>query len=73
MNRIFLGKPWHWMMLAALFAVLWWMGSDQLQTKDYTLFLTVLIGMTAALVLAICVGYRHGERITRDPFDDDSA
>lgn len=70
MRAIFLGKPLHWLVLIVVFGVLWWMGDRLLQTRNFTLFIFILLGLAAAAVAAMRLSYRDGDRITRDPFDD---
>ena len=70
MRSIFLGKPIHWLILAVVFGVLWWMGDGLLQTRNFTLFIFVLLALSIGAVIAIRLTYRDGERITRDPFDE---
>ncbi len=71
MSRIFLGKPVHWGVLAVVVAVLWWLGDGLVQTRDYPRFLIVLAALTAAAVVAIVLTSRKGDRLTREPFEDD--
>lgn len=71
MGRFFLGKPVHWLVIAAIVGVLWWMGANLVQTRDYHLFLIVLPALTVAAVAVVIVTTRPGDRVTRDPFEDD--
>jgi len=70
MRGIFLGKPFHWLVLMVVFGVLWWMGDGLLQTRNFTLFIFVLLGLAAGSVVAVRLTYRPGDRVTRDPFDE---
>ena len=47
MRELFLGKPIHWLILAIVIAVLWWMGSNLMQTRDFHSFLLILLAITA--------------------------
>lgn len=69
MQRIFLGKPFHWLIIAIICGVLWWMGADRLHTRDFNLFLLILAVLAAAAVIAILVSTRQGDRVTREPLD----
>ncbi len=71
MSRIFLGKPLHWLVLVIVFGILWWMGSALMQTRNYHLFLLILFVSVAGAVGVIIATSRKGERITREPFDDE--
>ncbi len=63
MKGVFLGKPLHWLLWAAILAVLYLLGSLRLHTRDFNLF--------ALIVLVIVLTYKKGERITRDPFEEE--
>lgn len=69
MHQIFLGKPFHWLIVAIVCAVLWWMGETRLHTRDFNLFLLILAILAAAAVFAILASTRFGERVTREPLD----
>jgi NADH:ubiquinone oxidoreductase subunit K len=71
MSRIFLGKPLHWLLLAVNLAVLAVLGWQRLHTRDFNLFFVILLALAAVSVLVILRGYRKGDRITRDPFEDE--
>ena len=71
MRRLFLGKPVHWLVLAVVMAVMWWLGANFVQTRDYHLFLIVLFLLTVGAVAAIMVTTRKGEQVTREPFEDE--
>ena len=73
MGGIFLGKALHWLVVAIVIAVLWWLGTNLVQTRDYHLFLTVLLAITAGAVATVILTTRKGEQVTREPFEDDSA
>lgn len=72
MRALFLGKAVHWLVLAAVMAILWWLGTNLVQTRNYQMFLAVLFLVTAGAVALIIVTTRKGEQVTREPFDDDS-
>lgn len=73
MRDIFLGKPVHWLVLAVVVAVMWWLGANLVQTRDYHLFILVLSLLTVGAVAVIIVTTRKGEQVTREPFEDDAA
>ena len=70
MRNVFLGKPFHWLVLVAIATILWWMGDGLLQTRNFNLFLAIVFGVSTVAVIAIRLTYRPGDRVTRDPFDD---
>ncbi len=71
MSRIFLGKPFHWLILAVIMAVLAWLGTGLVQTRNYHLFLLILVGLTAGSVAAIMLTTKKSDQVTREPFGDD--
>ncbi len=72
MRSIFLGKAVHWLVLAVVIAVMWWLGANLVQTRDYHFFLAVLFLLTAGAVAVVIVTTRKGEQVTREPFEDDA-
>lgn len=71
MKGIFLGKPLHWLLWVANLGVLVALGSQKLHTREFNLFTFIVLAVTAASILSIVLTYRKGDRITREPFDDD--
>ena len=72
MRTLFLGKAVHWLVVVVVMAILWWLGTNLVQTRNYNLFLTILFVVTAGAVAVIVVTTRKGEQVTREPFEDDS-
>lgn len=73
MKDFFIGKKLHWLLLAVLIAVMWWLGAHQYHRIDYPGFLFIVLGLAAAAVLFVIMTTRLGERITREPFEHDDA
>ena len=73
MSDVFLGKPFHWLILVIIVAVLAWLGIELVQTRNYKLFLLILVALVAGSVAAIMFTTRKGEQVTREPFEDDPA
>ena len=71
MKRIFLGKPLHWLVLAVIIVIMWWMGSALLQTRNFHLFLVILLALASGAVGVVIATTRPGEQVTREPFEDD--
>ena len=66
MNKIFLGKAWHWLVLIASAGLLWFSGSQRLHVIEFNLFvIAMLCGTTVAIFAVICF-HRPGDRVTRD-------
>ncbi len=72
MRDLFLGKLIHWLVLVVVIAIMWWLGTNLVQTRNYHLFLTVLFLVTVGAVAVVIVTTRKGEQVTREPFEDDS-
>ena len=69
MNQIFLGKPSHWLLLAAIAGVMGFMGAGHFHVRAFPLFILSLVGIAAGCLLFV-VATRHPlERITRDPIE----
>lgn len=73
MGQIFLGKWWHWVVLILVAAVMWWTGSERMHVKTFNPFLILVLVMTIVAVLALVLGSRPGERVTREELVDDAA
>lgn len=71
MRRLFIGPLRHWLVLIVMLGTLWIMGANQFHTTNFRLFLIILIGLSIGALAVITLGYRGGERITRDPLDDE--
>ena len=71
LGEIFLGKPWHWLLWAVIVAVLFWLGSQSLHVRSFVPFLLILLALAAGSVLLVIASHRKGERITREPFEED--
>ncbi len=71
MKDIFLGKPIHWLLWVVILGVLFALGREHFHTNSFTLFILVLVALSTACVLTILATYRKGDRITREPFDED--
>lgn len=72
MRGLFLGKPLHWLLIVAIVALLYWFGATQFHRMDYPGFLFSMLGLSAAAVAIVVATSRRGDRITREPLDDDS-
>jgi asparagine N-glycosylation enzyme membrane subunit Stt3 len=68
---LFLGRPLHWLLWAIILGGLALLGALRLHTRDFNLFALIVLALAAFGVLVVVATYRKGERITRDPFEDD--
>ena len=76
MKRIFLGRWWHWGILIASVAALWFAGEQRMHVIHFNAFILSLLVVTAIVVAILVVKTRPGEQVTRDPLDwgvEDSA
>ena len=66
MGKIFLGKFWHWVLIAIAAGLLWYCGGRRLHVIEFNLFIIAMLVGTAGVVLAIVRLHRPGEQVTRD-------
>lgn len=72
LRELFIGKPLHWAILAAMAGLLFWLGHLKLHVRQFNQFSFAVLGMTAAALLFIIFTHRKGERVTRDPLDEEA-
>jgi len=72
MSPLFHGPLRHWAMLIGVLGLLSWMGLSGLHTHHFNLFLIALIAIALGVVIFAVATYRKGERVTRDPFEEES-
>ena len=71
MKRIFLG-PWlHWLILIALVAAGWLTGMGRLHVIDFNPFIIGLILVTVVILVLVLKTSAPGQRVTRDPIEED--
>lgn len=73
-GKVFLGKPWHWALIAIAAGLLWFCGSKRLHVIEFNIFIIAMMLGTALAVFAVLWFHRPGEQITRDllvAHDDD--
>lgn len=73
MGKLFLGKWWHWLVLAIAIGLLWQAGVTKMHVINFNTFVLVLLAGTIITVLLLIKGTRRGEQITREELKDDSA
>lgn len=73
MKEVFLGKPFHWLVVAVLIFGCWLAGRVRLHVTDFNLYVILLaLGAVAALALVLRTTGAD-EQVTRDRIDDDEA
>ena len=70
MREFFLGKPWHWLLIAVVAALTWWTGEAKLHVIHFNLFITALFVGSIVVVLLIVRTTKPGEQVTREPLTD---
>lgn len=71
MREIFLGKVWHWALLAAIAALLWWAGDAKLHVIHFNAFILSILAGSVVVILLVVWTTRPGEQVTRDKLEDD--
>lgn len=71
MGRIFLGKPLHWALVVAIFAIGWVLGAERMHVSAFNQFLILLLALSTAVVVAVLLTTRPGEQVTRDPLQEE--
>jgi len=70
MSKIFLGRPWHWAIVAVVIALGWAAGDVRLHVIHFNTFI-VTLGLCTVLILALLVATsRPDQQITRDPIEE---
>jgi hypothetical protein len=72
LSDLFIGRPVYWALWAVIIAILAALGLNQQHVRDFVPFSFVVLALAAAAVAIIVLLYRPGERITREPLDDES-
>ena len=71
MTNLFLGKPLHWFVLAAVAAGMWFVGELRLHVIHFNSFVLAVLGISVVCVLIVLFGNGRGERLTRDEIEPD--
>jgi len=71
-SRIFLGKWWHWGILAASVAALWFAGHERVHVIHFNTFILSVLAATAIIVAILIAKTRPGEQVTRDRLESDA-
>ena len=73
MRDIFLGKPWHWALLAGVALLLWWAGTQKAHVIQFNGFLIALAVGSLAIIVLILKTTKPDEQITREQLEPDPA
>lgn len=70
-SRIFIGRPIYWAIWAAIIAILAGLGMNSQHVREFVLFQFAVLALAAVAVAVLVLAYRPGEKITREPLEDD--
>lgn len=70
MNKIFLGKAWHWAVIIIAAGLLWYCGSQRMHVVGFNMFIIAMLIGTAIAVAMVVALHTPGEQVTRDALSD---
>jgi len=70
MRDLFLGKPWHWLLVVVCAALLAWAGAVKMHVIHFNAFVIALLAVTVGVIVLLIVTTKPGDRVTRDPLED---
>ncbi|MEQ8506091.1 MAG: hypothetical protein RIB80_12260 [Rhodospirillales bacterium] len=70
MREVFLGKPWHWLLLIAVCVLTYAVGHVKLHVIHFNAFVISLLVGGFVLVMLLLKTTKPGEQVTRDPIVD---
>jgi len=73
LNEFFIGKPLHWLLWILIAGVLWWMGDGSQHVREFVPFVGKLLAVTVLSIAVVIVTYKPGDRITREPFEEEES
>ncbi len=68
---IFLGKAIHWALWAVIAVVFLATGSNSQHVRDFVPFALELLLLAVFCMAVIVFTYKPGDRVTREPFEED--
>lgn len=71
MSGIFLGPLRYWLIWLLLVAVLYLCGRYVLHVREFVSFIFLVLALAIGAVVFVLTSYRAGERVTREPLDED--
>ena len=66
MNKIFLGRWWHWAILVVLCVLLWIAGDSRMHVIHFNRFVSALLAGVCIILAIVLAATRPGEQVTRD-------
>lgn len=71
MQDFFIGRPVYWALAGSVAAILAVLGLNKMHVREFVPFQFSVLALAAIIVAVIMVVYKPGERVTRDPFEDE--
>ena len=71
LKQIFLGPLRYWLIWPVVLAILYGFGATSFHVKSFVPFGLMMLALAAAVLVFVLVTYRHGERVTREPLEDE--
>lgn len=72
LREIFLGKPVHWLPWPIIIVLMYWMDKLHFHVLRFNFFALALVGMSTAVAALLLLSSKRGERVTREPFPEDT-
>lgn len=70
-EEFFISRPIYWALAGVVASILAYLGLNKYHVRDFVPFQFTVLALAAVVVAFIMITYIPGERITRDPLDDD--
>ena len=71
MQKVFIGKPHHWIFLALLLVPSFFAGNAVLHTTNFVLWVSILFGLTFFLIIFFWFTSARDDILTREPIPDE--
>ncbi len=71
LSDIFIGRPVYWAIWGVIIPILTVLGVTHQHVREFVPFQFAVLGLAAFAVGTIVYCYKPGERITREPLDDE--
>lgn len=70
MGQLFLGKWWHWLLLAIIAGLLWQAGAVKMHVTHFNWFVMLILAGTIIGIIVLIKTTKSGEQITREELRD---
>lgn len=72
LRQLFLGRPWQWGLWIVVIAVLAAAGEARLHVREFNWFAVLVTALGVLCVALLVFRHRPGDRVTREPLEDDA-